>query len=286
MRPDSDTTSASAPCYFLHTLPAELRIVVYDNLLLADRPVKGKTSRGATRYGLHPVILRVNRQIYDEAHPVFFRKNTFYISSIPDVQPTDTQEAVEGPAPIQYFDPPIQSNRWKELRHIVIDLLYYPADLVTQPASGAISWQRVDLGAAAYVSALTTVLNIIGSNLLSLELTADAEHVDFFCAKKCLASFFMCDRDRSFARAIAHVDIETIPFSFEFPDCYFRTAVAPDIFMTRSILLLACQVMFDQSQVRINKLLAAFDSEDAMAEVAINNERTDLGPVFGKGFRF
>ncbi|CAD6443818.1 74e68f26-9f09-417a-bcb2-879139476eac [Sclerotinia trifoliorum] len=73
-------------CPFLHVFPLEIRLKVYEYLLV--RKILGmaqsvtQTSRfGADlKYDLCPEVLRLCRQIYKEALPFLYGKNTFYIS--------------------------------------------------------------------------------------------------------------------------------------------------------------------------------------------------------------
>lgn len=56
-----------------------------------------------------------------------------------------------------------------------------------------------------------------------------------------------------------------------------------DVFLKKSILLLACQVMFCQSQVRIDQMLKAFEMGEMVDGPVI--EKTDLGPYVGGAWR-
>jgi hypothetical protein len=76
------------PCYFLETIPRELRDQIYGHLVTStllqdprciDRCVS--TSEIA-KLGLHPSILRVNRQIYEEASRVMYETQTFRVECL------------------------------------------------------------------------------------------------------------------------------------------------------------------------------------------------------------
>lgn len=115
--------------------------------------------------------------------------------------------------------------------------------------------------------------------LQTLSLTAEP-HPDV-TAKQCLASFFICDRDRAFAQTLAALsNVKEIPISFEFKDCFYRTVVSKEVYAQKSILLLACQVMFCQSRVRIDQMMKDFE-EGRLGEAdgEWQRERVDLGPL-------
>ncbi|KAH7116777.1 hypothetical protein B0J11DRAFT_100726 [Dendryphion nanum] len=298
-------TANHSKCFFLDVLPAELRIAIYDLLVVSDQPLRGQSARDEThQHNLDLTILRTNRQIHAEALDTFFCKNTFYITSIPEdtAPPTaslsltdkeddenadqnDEQEQ-ETPPPtlprtLGQFDPPLPPSTWSKIRNLTIDLLFHPSQPVTA-TNFPMGWKPNDPGAAAYIGTLIRILSSLSPSLQTLSLTAEVR--DPFCARKCLVSFFMCDRDRSFARALASVTspkIGTVPMSFEFPDCYYRTEVRKDVFLSKSILLLACQVMFCQSQVRIDELLAAF--EDGRLKAMPVRDRADLKGLVERG---
>jgi hypothetical protein len=291
------TPKAEAPkkCSFLDKLPPELRLTIYEYLVISPSPLKGKTARKANeKTGMNLNILRVNRQIHKEALPLFYGKNTFYVSSIPDSPPSTTQ--ISAPEKqlelglLGTFDPPLPRSNWSLIRHLTINMLYLPETLVSEPSADGIGWKPIDPGATAYISLLVSLLQNCTSRLLSLTLVADVPTE--FDAKKCLVSFFMCDANISFSSALANLGInehgregllKKVFLAFEFPDCYLRMSVEPVVFMKKSILLLACQVMLCQSQVRVMRLLGEFDKGRVEEEVEVVSEerRTDLGPLVG-----
>ncbi|KAF1978132.1 hypothetical protein BU23DRAFT_550227 [Bimuria novae-zelandiae CBS 107.79] len=62
-------------------MPPELRLMIYENLLVAEKaaPVAGK-DRPTPKTTLGLSILRVNRQIHDEAAAVLYNRNTIRIT--------------------------------------------------------------------------------------------------------------------------------------------------------------------------------------------------------------
>ncbi|KAF2190510.1 hypothetical protein K469DRAFT_721385 [Zopfia rhizophila CBS 207.26] len=252
-------------------LPAELRLSIYEYLVVANEPLQGRPAKENKAYCLSLAILRVNRQVYEEARSIFFGKNTFLITSVPE--PNNGQTSPEGRG---QFDPPLRRDRWQFIRHLTIDLLYYPTRPIREPRDDSSeSWKPIDPGAAAYIANLISILESCGPKLQSLRLAAKVD--ESFCARKSLTSFFMCERDRAFNRALATVALSEMPFHFDFPDCFYHMEVNPKIFVTRSIFLLACQIMFCQSQVRIDRLLSAFEN-GRLVQNRAPKERTDLAP--------
>lgn len=174
---------------FLDMLPPELRINIYSHLLVASTPLKGQLARQDKTYDLHTAILRTNRQIHHEARSVFFGKNTFYITSIPpsssppppppppardDSQPggdnDDDYDEEEGSGA---FEPPLQLRDLPLVRHLEIDLLYYPRSMQTIRDRRTGVWKPVCVGAQRYSTSLSYLLSAVETRLLSLKLCAD-----------------------------------------------------------------------------------------------------------------
>ncbi|KAF2465978.1 uncharacterized protein BDR25DRAFT_306443 [Lindgomyces ingoldianus] len=265
-------------CFLLDKLPPELRLAVYEELLLADEPIRGRVSRKEKKYGLSPAILAVSRQIYDEAHQVFFGKNTFVITSIPEDINTEASKESSPEAKIKAlgrFDPPLHPVRWLSIRHLTIDLLYYPAKASTSAPRLESFKLHEDPAAVVYISNVVSVLRVSGPKLKSFKLAASVNH--HFCARRSLISFCVCDRDRDFVSALAAVPLKKMPFHFDFAESYYHTELRPNVFVTRSILLLACQVMFCQSQVKIDRMLAMFENGVLKPESGVK-EKMDLAP--------
>ncbi|ORY12315.1 hypothetical protein BCR34DRAFT_563899 [Clohesyomyces aquaticus] len=271
-------------CHFLDTLPLELRLIVYEEVLLANTPLQGRVSRKDTKYGLSPSLLAVNQQIYQEAHQIFFGKNTFIITSIPEDENTLALTSASPSAKLHalgQFDPPLRPARWSSLRHLTIDLLYYPAKAPTQrprfePWNDAFKVKN-EPAAAGYIGNIVSLLRVSGSHLQSFSLSACVN--DHFCARSSLVSFCVCDRNKAFLTALAGVQVKKMPFRFDFAESYYHAELRSDYFVKKSILLLACQVMFCQSQVRIDRMLALFENGVLRVEDREKGkEKTDLTP--------
>lgn len=71
---DSPLHGAQSRCLFLDTMPAELRVMVYESLALNPEPITALPN--AQSPSLDLALLRANRQIHDEAAAVFYSKNT------------------------------------------------------------------------------------------------------------------------------------------------------------------------------------------------------------------
>ena len=73
---------SSAPCLFLEAFPPELRLMVYEYLLVCSQPLATKDCAEPFPSGrtLDSGILAANRQIHDEAAAVLYGKNTFCVS--------------------------------------------------------------------------------------------------------------------------------------------------------------------------------------------------------------
>ncbi|KAB8296713.1 hypothetical protein EYC80_002133 [Monilinia laxa] len=85
---NSTTQSADKYCAFLETFPAEIRLKIYKHLLCnkilgTAECVTQVSSFGAQlKYELSPQVLRLCHKIYEEAVPVLYEKNTFYIACL------------------------------------------------------------------------------------------------------------------------------------------------------------------------------------------------------------
>ncbi|CAO2651301.1 Nn.00g095980.m01.CDS01 [Neocucurbitaria sp. VM-36] len=180
----STTTKSSSP--FLDILPPELRITIYEHLLVARTPLKGRSARLNERYNLHTAILRVNRQIHDEACSIFFGRNTFYIASMPPPprmllnsikQHGESVEEIEEEGS-GAFEPPLQLKDLPRVRHLEIDLLYYGVcTKLNAEHEGSVRERAVcgggGAGARRYIDSLTCVLRAVQQTLLSLRVCAD-----------------------------------------------------------------------------------------------------------------
>lgn len=132
---------------------------------------------------------------------------------------------------------------------------------------------------ASLTSLLTTYTAPVEVQLRTLHLTANIPASS--SAEKILISFIKCEQNRSFAQTLAALPLKQITVSFESPDCYYRCVVQPAVLWEKSLLLLACQVMYSQSRIRIAKMLSVFDDAKVEDEAENKNEgegRTDLTP--------
>lgn len=295
--PARPAVTPQSPCRFLDALPPELRLMIYSYLLVAGEPLCGRASRNGRQYGLSLAILRTSRFICEEARAVFYAKNVFVVGSAPDAHPSICTRDAEG----RLLDPPLPPEHLPLIRHLSLDLLYRGASTPSLPAPSTPTWPIPGIRAAAYStsaprtpisingfshSAASSLIALLGSvpHLQTLHLIAAAPRP--FCARTCLASIFACDRDRGFSAALAALPhVQQVALSFEFTDCYYRTIVDADAFLSKSILLLACQVLFCQSQVSICRMLREFDEvvdegDGERAEAWMEDrERVDLEPL-------
>lgn len=265
-------------CPFLR-LPTELRLLIYEDLVVANEPLQGETARAGKQYGLTLSIFRVNRQISAEARSLFLRKNTFFLSASPEL--SDEQQSLVHSSE-SFFDPPIHRDDWPELRHLRLNLLYY-REVPGLQRNTSEYWRPVETGCATYIKSLGVLLRGVGPKLQSLEIVAELN--ESYCARRSLISFFMCERDSAFTRSLSSCTaMQNMQLHFEFPDCFYRVSVPPGSFQKRSILLVACNVLFCQAQARVDRLLACFENGRLKMPVKID-ERIDLGPFVEKAFQ-
>ncbi|KAI1840604.1 hypothetical protein JX266_013208 [Neoarthrinium moseri] len=70
---------ATQPSFPFFTLPTEIRILIYQELLLSPRPIHSNTNGSTSSSAFHVAILRTCRQVYTEARPVLYHQNTVHI---------------------------------------------------------------------------------------------------------------------------------------------------------------------------------------------------------------
>ncbi|KAJ4347528.1 hypothetical protein N0V95_005359 [Ascochyta clinopodiicola] len=263
---------------FLDMLPPELRLRVYDYLLVADEPLRGISARRTTKHGLDTKILRVNKQIYAEARNVFFGKNTFYVTSMP----SQTDDDIEGSGA---FEPPLQVKDLPLIRHLKIDPLYYPRKLMTEPGVGG--WKPICPAAERYIMNLTHLLAFVKSTLLSLSFNTDTRPYANFSdevfgafspedesideesldVKKVLTGFHVIEGNRRFTKAMSELTaVRSIPVAFSFPESDFNFNVEKNELCKRGLLFLACQTVFARSEIKIKAMLEGL-SDDGLDEV-------------------
>lgn len=283
---------------FLDMLPPELRLRIYDYLLVADRPLKGVVARGNARYGLDTKILRVNRQIYAEARNAFFGKNTFYITSLSAL----TCSSIEGSGA---FEPPLQAKDLPLIRHLEIDPLYYPKTLKTEPGVGG--WKPICPAAERYIMNLTHLLTFVKATLLSLSFKADTRPYagfsdevvgvlaeeddesmdDSLDVRKILTAFHVIEGNLRFRKAVAELDaVRSIAVSFNFPESDFNFNVEKGELCKRGLLFLASQTIFARSEIKIKAMLEGLSDdgldeaeEEETASMAIAGRRESVGVV-------
>ncbi|KAJ4369203.1 hypothetical protein N0V83_006288 [Neocucurbitaria cava] len=222
----------TSPSPFLN-LSTELRINIYEHLLVSQIPLKGRTARLDEKYDLHTSILRVNKQIHDEARSVFFGRNTFYLTSMPPLRPWKIydyeKEEIREEEGSGAFEPPLQLKDLPHVRHLHIDLLYYPK---TTRSSTAKSYEYADEE--------------------EQPLDFEALHLGFKAA----------DASPFFASALSALSVRDISCNFDFADSYFAFQVAKDELSSRSLGFLLRQVSVARSEIRLKALLKELGDDD------------------------
>ncbi|KAE8853615.1 hypothetical protein HRS9122_00607 [Pyrenophora teres f. teres] len=266
---------------FLHVLPAELRLHIYTLLLVTPSPLKGPVARESTKYDLHTAILRTNKQIHAEARSIFFGKNTFYITSIPPPASADDGDDTEGSGA---FEPPLQLRDLPLVRHLQVDVLYYPRCMrrIMDPRTGV--WRPVSAGAERYITSLSYLLGAVESTLLSLKLCADTRRylddmasdrrnddgnskgtTDRLAFQKMLTGFYMADADALFRKTLAQLNVRDITLRFDFSEIYFDFTVMRQVLCQQSLVELAGQVLLMRNEIRTKA--AMLDLGDVVEEM-------------------
>ncbi|KAL1792809.1 hypothetical protein ACET3X_009316 [Alternaria dauci] len=281
---------------FLDILPAELRLHIYTHLLVTPSSIKGPVARHETKYDLHTAILRTNKQVHHEARSVFFGKNTFYITSIPPTSSKgnsgrdaveEVEEEEEGSGA---FEPPLQLTDLPLVRHLEVDLLYYPNSMTTTLDSRDGVWKPVSIGAGRYTTSLSYLLNTVSPSLLSLTLCADTRRyidststqdphrvstksetdIERLQVQKLLTGFYMADSNSLFRKAVKDLLVRDVGLHFDFPESYFDFMVGRERLCGQSLVELAGQVLAARSEIRIKA---------AMQEAGVGNEFAEEGTV-------
>jgi hypothetical protein len=282
---------------FLEILPPEIRLHIYTHLLVTPSSIKGPIARQDTKYDLHTAILRTNKQIHHEARSVFFGKNTFYITSIPPVSSSSSsnqdsvEEEEEGSGA---FEPPLQLTDLPSVRHLEVDLLYYPNSMTTTLDSRDGVWKPVSIGARRYTTSLSYLLGTVSPSLLSLTLCADTRRyldnnnnnntsqiphqfsakpetdIERLQVQKLLTGFFMADSNSLFKKALEDLLVKDVGLHFDFPESYFDFVVERERLCGQSLVELAGQVLAARSEIRFKA---------AMQEAGVGNEFAEEGPV-------
>ncbi|KAJ4356051.1 uncharacterized protein N0V89_004078 [Didymosphaeria variabile] len=251
-------------CFFLEALPAELRVMVYENLLVDSEPITASPREKLKEpMTLDLELLRTNRQIHDEAAAVFYSKNT--ISVRPDVMKIPSSGI---PAP-QYHH---------LIRHLKVEGLYCP----NSPGK---EWVKKFGGhgeerdgkqeAEEYVSTISTLLLQL-RNLHTLHFTITPP--DRISSTSVLA--MLLPLQNALPSMLANFSPSvSILMSFEFDDCYCRMRVCPGFLAKDCLLVVACQVLFWKSHLRVEKMVR----EARGANLKGIDGRTDLGGLVGEG---
>ena len=263
---------STARCRFLE-LPAELRLMIYDYLLISRDALASRAIRGDKPYGLSLTILRVNHLVYPEASSVFYQNNEFHIGSWSQSEPSDISKHGQ-------IDPPIPRACWPSLRNLSIDLMATHKTASIELSQGLHHSGHGMTQPARHVRSLTTLLESCGPHLRSLKLTANVGRSGV--NRKSVMSLSVCDRDRQFVRALAALNIPKISVCFDFPDAFIYVDVDAKAFPGRSIPLMARQIMFCQAQTKIDRLLASFGS----ISISKQTERIDLSPMILKTWKY
>ncbi|RYO34910.1 hypothetical protein AA0113_g560 [Alternaria arborescens] len=278
---------------FLDILPPELRLHIYTHLLVAPTSIKGPVARHETKYDLHTAVLRTNKQIYHEARSVFFGKNTFYITSIPPTSSSSSfshdvaEEEEEGSGA---FEPPLQLTDLPSVRHLEVDLLYYPNSMTTTLDSCDGVWKPVSIGARRYTTSLSYLLSTVSPSLLSLTLCADTRRyidntssqdphrvstksetdIERLQVQKLLTGFYMADSNSLLRKAMKDLLVRDVGLHFDFPESYFDFMVGRERLCGQSLVELAGQVLAARSEIRFKA---------AMQEAGVGNEFAEEGTV-------
>jgi hypothetical protein len=239
---------------FLDILPPDLRLHIYTHLLVSPTPIKGPAARlhQAETYGLNTAILRTNKQIHDEARTVFLGRNTFSINSLPPLTDDDEDDDDGNGA----FEPPLQLADLPLIRHLHVDLLYYPNVLKTAEASDGLGWTPACLGAERYINSLSFLLSFTKGSLLSLKLKADVRpHTPAnqeFDVKKFLTGFHVVDQSLRFKQAL---QVPEVSLRFDFADVCFDFVVERERMLRGSLVQLAGLVVMKRSEIGLKGVL-------------------------------
>ena len=269
---------------FLDILPAELRLRIYSQLLVASEPLRGPVARQNDKYDLDTAILRTNKQVYDEARSVFLGKNTFYITSVP---PTTTSNPSSSPDCKDKheedgsgaLEPPLQLVDLPLVRHLEIDLLYHPNTLYTITDSKTGGWRPMCVGGERYITSLSYLLNAVESTLLTLKICADTrrhiasppqthptedevenddekeEEEEELDIHKLLTGPYIADGSPRFKKALQGLDIERVGLHFDFPESSFDFVMEKEVLARQSLVDLTGQVLMARSGMGLESVL-------------------------------
>ncbi|OAG05069.1 uncharacterized protein CC84DRAFT_1218456 [Paraphaeosphaeria sporulosa] len=220
-------------------MPAELRVMVYEALVVGSEPITVlREEQTNETHQLDLSLLRVNRQIHDEAAAVFYCKNTFCI------RPGKGKDVCGGvPAP-----------RYLHLvRHLKVEGFLHP----DTPGK---AWAKKQGGLGQdgdgnqenerYISILTTLLPQL-RNLHTIHLTITPP--DRLSSKSVLAA--LLPLKHALPSILASLSpLVPILLSFEFDDCYCRLRVSPEFLRKDCLVLLpltraTTRLFFNDSEI-------------------------------------
>jgi hypothetical protein len=113
------------PIINFFNFPAEIRLQIYEELLVSSEPIKFKTTKELSlpplilhkRCGLCPAALRANKTVHREANELLYTRNRFeFIDLIPTERLTPTDSTA-----VEYFLNQIGRPNASLLRHICIE---------------------------------------------------------------------------------------------------------------------------------------------------------------------
>jgi len=225
----------------LLTLPPDLRQRIYTHLLVSPTPLKGRIARQHQneKCNLHTSILRVNKQIGNEAKHIFFGLNTFSISSVPP-----TQSQIDDGEGSGAFEPPLQLKDLNYVRSLEIDLAY----------AGPGSAER-------YMTSLSFLLAHAKTSHTQLSLVGDArphtspdgslDHRAF------LAGFHAATLSARFQAALTALPVQSVDVKFEFEDMRFDFDVRKEVLVGGewSLEWLAGQVLLKRVELGLGGIL-------------------------------
>jgi hypothetical protein len=246
---------------FLDILPPEIRLRIYTSLVTSPVPIKGPWARRfqQEKYNIHTAILRTNKQIHSEARHVFFGRNTFSINALPPLPPLsqDCYDEDDEDVGSGAFEPPLQLKDLSLVRHLEVDLLYYPTRTsASQRRDGGIKCT----GAERYITSLSYVLSTSSTSLKSLKLVADVRpHLigseKSIEIKKYLTGFQAVDNSSRFKAALSALALANVGLRFDFADMVIEFTTNKEMVKRASLVYLAGQVVLKRGEVELKGLL-------------------------------
>jgi hypothetical protein len=232
------------PTPFL-SLPPELRVRIYDLLLVRPIPIKGPHARrlASEKLSIDTAILRTNRQINLEARHVFFGRNTFSVNALPPAPLLD--EDADPDLGSGAIEPPLQLADLHLIRHLELDMLHCPPTRPSQEKMHKAPWTPTSRPAQLYIASLSHLLAAAKPNLRSLTLVADTRpHSPDL--RSFLTGFYYADQNARFKGAIG---TEKVGLRFEFADMEVRFEVEGRRVREASLTYFAGQVVVKKGEI-------------------------------------